>query len=104
MRCHSVCSFVSPLALSRHFSVVAMRMLQTASPLGRKRVSGSAPRLPIRMTLLTEAMEVLPVEERRRAGRRWLLRNALHGGRAGHERADDQPHPREGKTEREDAR
>ena len=35
MRCHSVASFISPLALSFQRSVVATRMLQMASPLGR---------------------------------------------------------------------
>ena len=42
--------------LSFQTSVVAMRILATASPLGRYRVSGSAPRLPIRITLFTEAI------------------------------------------------
>src|SRR5690242_7279419 len=56
MRCHSVASFISPLALSFHLSVVATRMLVTASPLGRYFVSGSAPRLPTMITLLTDAM------------------------------------------------
>src|SRR3954470_20105067 len=56
MRCHSVASFISPLALSFHLSVVATRMLVTASPLGRYLVSGSAPRLPTMITLFTDAM------------------------------------------------
>src|SRR5580765_1671074 len=56
MRCHSVASFFSPLALSFHVSVVATRMLVTASPLGRYLVSGSAPRLPTMITLLIDAM------------------------------------------------
>src|SRR3954451_15403115 len=60
MRCHSVASFISPLALSFQRSVVAMRMFVTASPLGRYFVSGSAPRLPTRMTLFTDAISTLP--------------------------------------------
>src|SRR5215212_6899731 len=60
MRCHSVASFISPLALSFQRSVVARRMLATASPLGRYFVSGSAPRLPTRMTLFTDAISYLP--------------------------------------------
>src|SRR3954466_10760502 len=60
MRCHSVASFISPLALSFHLSVVAILMLVTASPPGRYLVSGSAPRLPTRMTLFTDAISSLP--------------------------------------------
>src|SRR4051795_430729 len=60
MRCHSVASFISPLALSFQRSVVASRMLATASPLGRYFVSGSAPRLPTRITLFTDAISSLP--------------------------------------------
>src|SRR5688572_24302263 len=60
MRCHSVASFISPLCLSFHLSVVATRMLVTASPLGIYRVSGSAPRLPTMMTLFTDAISNLP--------------------------------------------
>src|SRR5690348_11157860 len=63
MRCHSVASFISPLALSFHRSVVARRMLVTASPLGRYFVSGSAPRLPTRMTLFTDAISYLPADQ-----------------------------------------
>ena len=56
--CHSVCSFISPLCLSFQLSLVAMRRLQTVVPEGMALVSGSWPRLPIRMTLLMpRAME-----------------------------------------------
>src|SRR4051794_39949746 len=51
--CHSVFSLRSPEFLSRQLSDVAMRMLTTGSPEFRRRISGSAPRLPTRMTLLT---------------------------------------------------
>src|SRR4051812_2292183 len=57
-RCHSVASFISPLCLSFHLSVVAMVTLATRSPLGKVRISGSRPRLPTMMTLLTDAMAV----------------------------------------------
>src|SRR2546423_15130663 len=60
MRCHSVASFISPLALSFHRSVVARRIFVTASPLGKYFVSGSAPRLPTRMTLFTDGISYLP--------------------------------------------
>src|SRR5690242_16849480 len=63
MRCHSVASFVSPLALSFQRSVVARRMFVTASPLGRYFDSGSAPRLPTRMTLFTDAISCLPAHQ-----------------------------------------
>src|SRR5207237_9513563 len=59
-RCLSVASFISPLALSFHRSVVATRMLVTASPRGRYFVSGSAPRLPTMITLFTDAISYLP--------------------------------------------
>src|SRR5947207_3239457 len=49
--CHSVFSLRSPEFLSRQLSDVAMRMLTTGSPEFRRRISGSAPRLPTRMTL-----------------------------------------------------
>ena len=39
--CHSVCSFISPLCLSRQLSLVAMRMLVTVVPPGVVRDSGS---------------------------------------------------------------
>ncbi len=51
-----MCSRGSPLCLSFHLSVVASVTLATWSPLGKERISGSRPRLPTRMTLLTEAM------------------------------------------------
>src|SRR5450432_3981683 len=57
MLCHSVFSCFSP-ALSFHVSVVAMRILVTASPPVVYRVSGSLPRLPTRITLFTDAIAV----------------------------------------------
>src|SRR5438105_15677823 len=55
--CHSVFSLRSPVALSFQFSEVAMRMLTTSPPLLSERASGSAPRLPTRITLFTPAIE-----------------------------------------------
>src|SRR5438270_105399 len=52
MRCHSVRSCFCP-CLSVQFSLVAMVKFATACPLGVYRTSGSLPRLPMRMTLLT---------------------------------------------------
>src|SRR5207245_7932267 len=54
-RCHSVRSCFWP-DLSVHASFVATVKFATACPLGVYRTSGSRPRLPIRMTLLTPAM------------------------------------------------
>src|SRR5882672_10762733 len=51
-RCHSVRSCFWP-ALSVHASLVATVKFATACPLGVYRTSGSRPRLPTRMTLLT---------------------------------------------------
>src|SRR5258708_2908706 len=53
MLCHSVRSCCAPEALSFHDSLVAILMFVTVIPLGMERVSGSAPRLPTRMTLFT---------------------------------------------------
>src|SRR5207245_5498965 len=53
MLCHSVRSFHSPLCLSLKLSLVAMLNLATAVPCGVYFNSGSLPRVPIRMTLLT---------------------------------------------------
>src|SRR3990167_5339390 len=65
-RCHSVRSFFSPLARSRQDSEVARLRLATRSPELRVRISGSLPRLPTRMTLLTlPAMEMLLHHARR---------------------------------------
>src|SRR5688500_1634693 len=50
--CHSVRSLFSPDCLSFQLSLVATRMFATVMPEGMARVSGSAPRLPIKMTLL----------------------------------------------------
>src|SRR3989344_4184498 len=52
MRCHSVRSWLSPLCLSFHAELVARVALATATPLGVYRISGSAPKFPIKMTLL----------------------------------------------------
>src|SRR3989441_7010534 len=54
-RCHSVRSCFWP-DLSVHASFVATVKFATACPLGVYRTSGSRPRLPTRMTLLTPAM------------------------------------------------
>src|SRR5690349_7342870 len=53
-RCHSVFSLRSPDALSRQFSEVAIERLAIEDPLGICLISGSRPRLPTRITLLTE--------------------------------------------------
>src|SRR5882672_4477192 len=60
MRCHSVSSFFSPLALSVHWNDVASDALVIAAPSGMYFVSGSRPRLPTRITLFTDAMSYLP--------------------------------------------
>src|ERR1043165_1370468 len=52
--CHSVRSLRSPLLRSFQLSEVAMRRLQTLPPLWKDLLSGSAPKLPTMMTLLTE--------------------------------------------------
>src|SRR3954454_19054176 len=54
-RCHSVRSWRLP-SLSFQFSDVATRRLTTSPPLLSERLSGSSPRLPTNMTLLTPAM------------------------------------------------
>src|SRR3982074_343430 len=53
MLCHSVRSCCAPETLSFHDSLVAILMFVTVIPLGMERVSGSAPRLPTKMTLFT---------------------------------------------------
>src|SRR3954465_12094677 len=52
-RCHSVFSLRSPVALSRQLSEVATLRLAIGRPSWVRRISGSLPRLPTRMTLLT---------------------------------------------------
>src|SRR5262245_60225784 len=52
--CHSVFSRRSPEALSRQVSVVASRRLAIGRPSCVRRISGSLPRLPTKITLLTE--------------------------------------------------
>src|SRR5882672_10387307 len=52
MLCHSVSSCLLPV-LSRQRRLVARVKLATGCPDGVDRTSGSRPRLPIRMTLLT---------------------------------------------------
>ena len=63
--CHSVRSLFSPDCLSFQLSLVATRMFATVMPEGMARVSGSAPRLPIRMTLLIPRAMALPFIERK---------------------------------------
>src|ERR1039458_4115726 len=58
--CHSVFSCFCPLARSFHVSVVAMRRRAMGTPPVVARISGSAPRWPMRITLFTDpAMSVL---------------------------------------------
>src|SRR6202451_2259690 len=52
-RCHSVFSLRSPVVLSFQDSEVASRRFATGRPSWVRRISGSAPRLPIKITLLT---------------------------------------------------
>src|SRR3954468_9644198 len=54
-RCHSVRSWRLP-SLSFQLSEVATRKLTTSPPLLSERLSGSSPRLPTRITLLTPAI------------------------------------------------
>src|ERR1700694_4535348 len=59
-RCHSVFSRRSPVALSFQESDGATRRFAIGLPSWVRRISGSAPRLPTRITLLTlPAMTVL---------------------------------------------
>src|SRR6185437_6729657 len=60
--CHSVRSWFSPDCLSFQFSVVARRRFATVMPEGMARVSGSAPRCPTRITLLTPRAMAAAVE------------------------------------------
>src|SRR5215469_12512391 len=68
-RCHSVRSCCSPVCLSRQLSLVATRRLATVVPDGIARVSGSAPRLPMRMTLLMPRAMVGTLVEQARHSR-----------------------------------
>src|ERR1700728_4592179 len=52
-RCHSVFSLRSPVVLSFQDSDVARRRFAIGRPSWVRRISGSAPRLPTRITLLT---------------------------------------------------
>src|SRR5471030_2717136 len=52
-RCHSVFSLRSPVALSRQVSDVAMLKLAIGRPSCVRRISGSLPRFPTRITLFT---------------------------------------------------
>src|ERR1700691_6063818 len=54
MRCHWVCSFHSPDAWSFHLRVVASEKFVTEVPEGVNFVSASRPRLPTKITLLTD--------------------------------------------------
>src|SRR6266508_2162419 len=53
-RCHSVLSRRSPVALSRQLSEVATLKFAIGRPSWVRLISGSLPRLPTRITLLTE--------------------------------------------------
>src|SRR5215475_16189393 len=52
-RCHSVFSLRSPVVLSRHDSEVATLRLAIGRPSWVRRISGSLPRFPTRITLFT---------------------------------------------------
>src|SRR5258708_18540057 len=52
-RCHSVFSLRSPVPLSRQVSEVAMLRLAIGRPSWVRRISGSLPRLPTKITLFT---------------------------------------------------
>src|SRR5581483_1370434 len=52
-RCHSVFSLRSPVALSRHCSEVATLRLAMGRPSWVRRISGSLPRFPTKITLFT---------------------------------------------------
>src|SRR5437868_9783315 len=52
-RCHSVFSLRSPVALSRQLSEVATLKLAIGRPSWVRRISGSLPRFPTRITLFT---------------------------------------------------
>src|SRR6201999_2231153 len=52
-RCHSVFSLRSPVPLSRQVSDVAIERLAIGRPSWVRRISGSLPRLPTRITLFT---------------------------------------------------
>src|SRR5262245_38969946 len=69
-RCHSVFSLRSPVALSRQVSEVATLRLAIGRPSWVRRISGSLPRFPTRITLFTlPAIAVLhaPITGRNRA-------------------------------------
>src|ERR1700751_5039440 len=52
-RCHSVFSLRSPVALSRQVSDVAILRLAIGLPSWVRRISGSLPRFPTKITLFT---------------------------------------------------
>src|SRR5690242_1968623 len=67
-RCHSVFSLRSPVALSRQLSEVATLRLAMARPSWVRRISGSLPRFPTRITLFTlPAIATLHAANRRRS-------------------------------------
>src|SRR4051812_32598982 len=72
-RCHSVRSWRLP-SLSFQFSEVATRRFTTSPPLLSERLSGSSPRLPTRITLLTPAIALpsnafrIRADDKRRPG------------------------------------
>src|SRR4029077_16204601 len=60
-RCHSVFSLRSPVALSRQLSDVATLRFAIGRPSWVRRISGSLPRFPTRITLFTlPAIAALP--------------------------------------------
>src|SRR5579871_3829537 len=86
MLCHSVFSLRSPEFLSRQVSEVARVKLTTGSPELSRRTSGSLPRFPTRMTLLTLPAMVhsLPPVAGRAFTREMLSRNRRSPGAQSH--------------------
>src|SRR5499427_6702103 len=83
-RCHSVFSLRSPEFLSRQLSDVATLSCTIGRPSWVRRTSGSLPRLPTRITLLTlPAMTILHAANRRRALRQPRHAAGHHKGAAG---------------------
>src|SRR3984957_9346426 len=73
-RCHSVRSFRSPVCRSFQVSLVATDRLAILVPDCRVRISGSLPRLPTRITLLTlPAIASIPYQRRHSSPRSHTL-------------------------------
>src|SRR5271154_5307633 len=73
-RCHSVRSLRSPVWRSFHDSLVATDRFATFVPDCRVRISGSLPRLPTRITLLTlPAIASVPHQRRHSSPRSHTL-------------------------------